>query len=126
MILLNRWKFFSKTGNELNLEKIPKIVVEIKNSVGYGAWLQPITDPQGNLLALDIIEPGLNFNTGGLTNLEIIDENGSFFSIPFSSITFDVNGGFSYIDVSAAPAAQFSYPSFTLEGNLFFDKVLSF
>jgi hypothetical protein len=123
MILLNRWKFFSKTGNELNLEKIPKIVVEIKNSVGYGAWLQPITDPQGNLLALDIIEPGLNFNTGGLTNLEIIDENGSFFSIPFSSITFDVNGGFSYIDVSAAPAAQFSYPSFTLEGNLFFDKV---
>lgn len=127
MILLNRWKFFSNKGYELNLERIPKIIVEIKNSVGSGALFQPITDNLGNLIALEIIEPGIGFNISGTTNIDIVDENGTVYNIPTSELTFNSSGGFQSFDVTSLttppPVGVFTYPSFTLEGNIFFDSI---
>lgn len=126
MILLHHWKFFSKSGSDLNLEKIPKIFVSIKNTLGKNAFLLPITDNSGNLVHIEIIEPGIGFKEGGQTNLDIIDINGTIYNIPYSAITFDnVTGGFVSIDVTGAPTGSFTYPSFTYEGNVFFDRISS-
>ena len=58
MIFLQRWKFFSNKGNDLNLQRVQKLIVQIQDTTGNGASLQPITDANGDLVFLEIINPG--------------------------------------------------------------------
>ena len=56
---LHNLRFFSKSGYIINIERIPKIFVEVsKKGDGDTPFLLPITNTNGEIVAVDIIDGG--------------------------------------------------------------------
>lgn len=121
MIYLQNWKFFSKTGDELNLFKRPNITIEIIDENGKNASLLPITNQDGDIVFIEILDPGINYTEPAII---LTDNNGYSQEITDSDVNLSYDGEIISINVSNLSQNKWSYPSFVCEGDLYFsDKV---
>lgn len=122
-LYFNNLNFFSKKGYSLNLNKEYKVFLIINSSTGSDGFLEPITDINGNLISINIINSGINYNPSDI-NIDVAFEDGTVsFNIPNSNITLDSNGSIVYITIPSTQPSNLPYPSFVYSGAVFLDRV---
>lgn len=124
MIFLNRWKFFSNRGNDLNLIKIENIVVEISDSTGKNAKFLALTDSSNNLTYIEIVSSGLGYTSPTITITDL-DTNETHEILP-GDITLDpTTFGVASVVLGTPTIGAWSYPSFYYEGEMFLPEKVS-
>lgn len=127
MILTNRWQFFDKRGNNMNLNPLVgvKIVVVDPTEAGYGAELIAYTNSIGVIIHVELKNGGSNYS--GATYLsfrwnsnqlgEVIwDTDPSDLTIALGTIT-------SFIIPVSTQNANWPYPNTVWNGENYFDNV---
>jgi hypothetical protein len=136
MLLTNRLNFFDKKGNEINLQPDSAVevsVIDPTNSGGYGAVFLAYTNRAGNIAALEIVNPGANYDISGQAYLRftnsisgyVWDTNPADLSV--DPLTGKITGftGLSFTGNSDwKPGNElFPYPAITWKGEIYFDIV---
>lgn len=119
MIFLHNWKFFSKKGNQLNLTRKQNIFLEVIDTSGKNAVLQPLTSANGNLIFIEILDGGIDYSSPTI-NLTDLKTNQTY-SIGPGGISLDSEGKITAINLGSPPTSNWSYPAFTLSGNLYLE-----
>lgn len=121
MVNLHNLRFFSKSGYIINIERIPKIFVEVSEN-GDKPFLLPITNTNGEIVDVDIIDGGNYPEDISSINIKFIENTNSF-----ETTATIANGKITDIDLSGAGADdlgfKFSYPSFEFVSKINFDEI---
>jgi len=121
MVYTNNFKFFDKFGNNFNFSKIPQYTIEINDSVGLNAIMEPVVNINGVLIDITIINAGINYVNPEIIITDIII--GTIYKLKGAGlIKLTSEGCISSIKMDSNPNG-FTYPAIQYSGFSLFDKI---
>ena len=114
---IHNLKFFNSKGDNLNLSKIQNQTINIKDSTGQGLVLQQVTNSEGKLIGLLVLNGG-----SGYSSPEIIvsdNKTGKSYTVPLNDITIE-SGVVTNIDITET--SDFTYPYVSFNGDVYFQN----
>ena len=126
MILTNRWSFFDKKGNNMNLTPLYGVEVDVVDptEMGYGAILYAYTNSDGQIIHIEIVNGGNNYSAASYVTFTQPNALASSIWITDPSDLTIVSGTITaYVIPSSSQNNGFPYPSITWTGENYFDKV---
>ena len=126
MILTNRFRLFDKKGFNLNPSYSQPIIVELLDTgQGYGAVINPCTNPAGEIDYIEILSGGTNYETTTSVRFTNVDTSYSW-SIDSADFTFSPSGEILSISIPVSSNnTGFPYPYNTFFVNQFLEPVLT-
>ena len=124
MILTNRWSFFDKKGNNMNLTPLYGVEATVVDptETGYGALLYAYTDAAGQIIHVELVNGGNNYSSASYVEFSQPNSLTTWITDP-SDLTIVSGTITAYIIPTSSQNSNFPYPSITWTGENYFDKV---
>jgi hypothetical protein len=124
MILNNRWAFFDKKGNNMNLTPLYGVNATIIDPTesGNGAILYAYTDVSGQIIHVEIVNGGNGYSGASYLEFTMPSSNTVWTTDP-SDLTVVTGVVTAFVIPLSTQNSGFPYPSVTWTGENYFDEV---